>query len=223
VSGNVLLDHPTGPITVSASSCPNAELVIDNPTIATTQGTPELFDLPSKTPVYLKASQTGSYPSLSAEFTMDKDSVLYNFFDALPAGVLMAASDIDFTAVVNSWSAATHATIYIQTAKADGASGNCADISGITYTVTGHAETVATYSGGGNSTSGGGGGGGATLFITTTGTLAAPELVTVVGTKQGCSVATTGFASGGAPTGQTGKLPVARGATSGFLTAAIGN
>jgi hypothetical protein len=222
VSGNVLLDHPTGPITVMASACPNQELIIDDPAVAAAPGTPELFDLPSLTPLYLRATQTDSYPSLGAEFTLDAGSILYNFFDALPAGVLMAASSIDFTTLVPAWTAETHAIIYVQTTKADGGTADCATTSGVTYTVKDHAETVAKYSGNGSAT-GSGGDTAVTLIIETSGTLEAPEMVTVLGTKAGCSVKTTGYAAGGALTGQTGKLPVAAGATSGFITAAVGN
>jgi hypothetical protein len=222
VSGNVLLDHPDATITVTASACPDETLLIEDPTVATTQGTPELFDLPSLTPLHLKATQPGSYPSLGAEFMLDAGSILYDFFDALPAGVLMAANTIDFTLLVPAYAPSTHAVIYVQTAKADGGTADCASTAGVTYTVMDHAETVAKYSGNGTAT-GDGGDGGVTLIITTAGTLAAPELVTVLGTKAGCSVKTTGFAAGGAFTGQTGKLPVAAGATSGFLVAAVGN
>jgi len=189
-----------------------------------TPGTTKLFDVPDKTAIYFLGTQTGSYPSLTAESKYDKDSLLMGLFGyAGLAGVGMVATNTDYSTIDSRWSQGTEAALYVLTAKAATATGNCADVGGITYTVTGHSETIATYSGGGTSTMSGATGGSATLLITTTGTTTAPELVTIVGTKTGCTIALTGFSVDGLPTTQTGKLPAAKGATSGTITAMIGN
>ena len=59
------------------------------------------------------------------------------------------------------------------------------------------------------------------LFLATTGTVASPEMVTVLGVRDGCAVVTEGAAPTAVPPIQTGKVPVARGATTGPLTAII--
>jgi len=219
VAGAILIAgaSQTGPITVAGSLCPTTTFTI-------TPNTTKLFDVPDKTAIHFLGTQTGSYPSLTAESKYDKDSILTTLLGyAGLAGVSMVATNTDYTPVDSRWSNGTEAALYVLTTKSDTATGTCADVGGITYTVTGHSETIATYSGGGAATMSGGTGGSATLFITTTGTTAAPELVTIVGTKTGCTIALSGFSAGGLPTSQTGKLPAAAGATSGTITAMIGN
>jgi hypothetical protein len=217
VAGNTLVNHPTGPISITGSTCPTTTLML-NPATAI------FFDVPDKTAMYLLGSQTGSRPSLTPEFKLDKDSLVAQLLGyAGLVGVQMIADDVDFATIDPAWTAGTQASITLLTAKADGGTGACADTAGITYAVQGHSEAIVGYSGGASATTSGGGGGGVSIFVTTTGTLAAPEMLTIVGTKTGCTVATTGFSSGGAPVGQTGKIPVAAGATTGIVVAGIGN
>ena len=218
VAGGILIpgSNQTGPITIAGSLCQTT-------TFTMTPNTMKLLDVPDKTPIHLLGTQTGSYPSLSAEQRLDKDSLVMQLLGyASIINVGMVATNTDYTPIDSRWSQGTEAALYVLTAKADTATGACADVGGITYTVMGHAETIAAYSGGGTSTASTGGGG-ATLLITTTGTTDTPELVTIVGTKTGCTIALGGFSSGGLPTAQTGKLPAAKGATSGTITAMIGN
>ena len=214
VAGNVLLATPTSDITVTGSLCNGTQLIVP------AKGS-KLFDVPNLTPIYFKATQTGSYNGLSPEFKLDKDGLVEQIFKWEYVNVMMVATTTDYTLVDPGWSTGTHAVIIVGTAKADGGTNGCANVGGITYTVTGHNEALVKYSGNGTSTPSDTGY--ASIFLNTTGTFASPELVNIVGTKAGCSVKISGFASGGPIVNQTGKIPVAGNVVSGVVTAGIGN
>lgn len=214
VAGNVLLATPTSDITVTGSLCTGTQLVIP-------AKTGKLFDVPNLKAIYFKATQAGSYNGLSPEYKLDKDGIVEQAFKWEPVNVLMIANTTDYTLLDPGWNTGTHAVIIVGTAKADGGTNTCANVGGVTYTVTGHNEAIVKYSGNGTSTPSDTGY--ATIFLNTTGTFTSPELVTIAGAKTGCAVKITGFASGGPLTNQTGNIPVGGNTVTGVVTAAIGN
>jgi len=76
-----------------------------------TPGTTKLFDVPDKTAIYFLGTQTGSYPSLTAESKYDKDSLLMGLFGyAGLAGVGMVATNTDYSTIDSRWSQGTEAS-----------------------------------------------------------------------------------------------------------------
>ncbi len=216
VFANTLLDHPTGDVTVGGNLCGSNTVDIPHTQFG------ELF-VQDVTPAYFSATQSGSYDAFTPEYLIDGSSPLVQAFGFYQTSTLMVATDVNYGAVDPMWAGGTHASIILETALEDGASGACNSRAGVTYTVSGHPETIAAYSGGGSSTGAGPADGGVQLFFATTGTAATPEMVTVVGTKAGCTIKTTNFVASGAPTAQTGNVPAVAGATSGLLLAVVGN
>lgn len=216
MTANTLVDHPVSDVTVSGNLCGTSSVDIPHTQFD------DLF-VQSLAPVFFSATQTGSYDFFTPEYLLDADAPLIQAFGFYPASTLMVASDIDFGTIDPEWDNGGHASIILETALEDGAAGACNSRAGVTYTVSGHPETVAAYSGGGSATGSGPADGGVQLFFATTGTAANPEMVTVVGTKAGCTIKTTSFIASGAPTAQTGNVPAVAGATSGLLLAVVGN
>ena len=205
---NLVAPSPQGPITLTPSLCAKTSLTVD-------PGHAKPMDVPGSTAIFLRASQTGSYPALSPEFKLMPGAP-----GAQILLVSVVAKTVDYSIADSNWNQGTHAAIYVTTTKQAVATGDCADVTGIKYGVVGHPEAIAVYSGTGPATSTPSTSdsvGSAQLFIKTIGTLALPELVQVVGTKAGCTLTLVDVSK------QTGKLPVARGTTSGTLIAAIGN
>jgi hypothetical protein len=223
VGGSSTLGHPTGPISVSGSACPGTTLSLTPQQPATGPGKTGLdaqfLDVPDKAPVHLRATQTGSFPLLTQEVLPDSTSTLSQAFKfAALVNTSMVATDSGFDALDPSWNASTRAILLLQVAPLQGATGSCADPTGITVTVDGHSE--ATGKTGATPIVTAAGTYGTYVFVTTTGTAAAPELLTLTLTKAGCTVKTTGYeASPGLQTSLTGKYPVEAGAVTWGLAA----
>jgi len=81
-----------------------------------------------------------------------------------------------------------HAVIYVDVQRQpDEASETCVDPGGVTLAVAGHDETIALYPGDGTSTTAAVDAQRVAVYLATTGTSSAPEMLTVVGTKAGCT------------------------------------
>jgi hypothetical protein len=204
--------HPTGPITTAASLCPGTSVSFE---IGNAQ-----LDVPDKTPLYFMSTQTGSYPSLTPELRLDKDEHETQRIGSVPVYTLLVGRDVDLSTLDPAWSGGTRAAIYVYTLdRLHAPRTPCMITSGITYTVAGHDEAIAVSANGGKST--GSDSDPVILFLSTTGTVASPELVTVLGVRDGCTIVTEGASPTAVPPIQTGNVPVARGATTGPLTAII--
>ena len=205
---NVVPPMPAGPFTLSPSLCPTKSVMAD-------VGQATAMDVPAATAIFLRGSQTGSYPALSPEYKLVAGAA-----GAQVLVVSLVATLVDFTVADSNWSKGNEAVLNLVTLKQPGALDACADLTGIKYSVVSHPEAIAIYSGTSVATSTPSTSdavGSASLFIKTKGTLAIPEMVQIVGTKMGCTLTTLDVSK------QTGRIPVAGGSTSGTLTAAIGN
>ena len=204
---NLVAPEPAGPFTISTSLCTAKSLTVDP-----FQAKP--MDLPASTAIFLRASQVGSYPALSPEYKLVAGAA-----GSQVLVVSVVATTLDYTVADSNWSKNNEAVINVITTKQAGASGPCADVTGITYSVVNHPETSAVYSGTSPATSTPSTSdavGSAALFFKTIGTLAVPEMVQVIGAKPGCTLTAVDVSK------QTGRVPVARATTSGTLTIAIG-
>lgn len=205
---NIVPPLPAGPFTLSPSLCPTKSVTTD-------LGQAKAMDVPAGTAIFLRGSQSGSYPALSPEYKLVAGAA-----GAQVLAVSLVATSVDFTVADSNWSKGNEAVVNLVTIKQPGALDACADLTGIKYSVVGHPETIAIYSGTSVATSTPSTSdamGSAALFIKTKGTLAIPEMVQIVGNKMGCSLTTVDVSK------QTGRIPVGGGTTSGTLTAAIGN
>jgi hypothetical protein len=166
---------------------------------------------------YWRATQEGSMPTLAGEFNIN--AAIPSTFK-MPALLGMIPPTLPAVVANPAWNPATMGLVYLPVSSVkSGSTGACADKSGVTFAVTGHPEAVIKYAGGGTST-GTGGDASAWLTIETTGTIDAPELVTITAAKTGCTLKNGGDV--GAFFG-TGKYTVGRGASSSAQGWEIGN
>jgi len=200
------LSNSTADVTVLANVCAGPALVIPY------NGTSTLT-IPRNTPFFFQGTQAGNMPTLSRE-----NNVKSNVFPKLAHEVLLLPESY---AVQKdpTWTSATKALLRVIVNASTG-SGACSTKDGVSYTVVNHPEAVISYAGGGTTATGTGTDAfGSWISIVTTGTLAAPEYVTITQTKAGCKVAPNGadllFS--------TGRAPIAAGALTSLLNGEVTN
>jgi hypothetical protein len=134
------------------------------------------------TPFFFIGTQTGNLTSFTIE-----NNITVGLLPTIAALLPMFPPSYPATQDA-TWNSGTKAIIHaLINATKSGATGSCIDKSGVTFAVTGHPEAVIKYPNNGTST-GSGGDAKATISIVTTGTVAAPEFVTVTATKSGCAL-----------------------------------
>ena len=169
--------------------------------------------IPRNIPFFFQGTQTGNLPTLSQE-----NNVKINAFPKLVHEVLLLPQSYA-TQQDPTWNPATKALLRVVVNASSGA-GACSTKDGVSYTVVNHPEAVIRYAGGGTTGTGTGTDAmGSWISIVTTGTLAAPEYVTITQTKAGCKVAPDGSTL----LFNTGRAPIAAGAITSLLGGEVTN
>jgi hypothetical protein len=182
-------------VTFTASIC--------NTTVVVPNGTQGQMCVQKDVPFYFTATQTGYLTALTNEYEI---SLSFPDFPLLAAPWMFPPS-IPLT-YDPAWDPAQKAFIrtFVGRSKS-GSTAPCDTRAGVTFAVTGHPEAVVAYGGGGTSTGSSASDATGYISIVTTGTLAAPEFVTVTATESGCTLSRDPTAS----LIYTLRSPVARG------------
>ena len=187
IQPTIVADTPKTEVTVTASNCPATKLVIPY------KGKSAMY-VQREVPFFFTSTQTGNLTAFGIEY-----NVKSSFFSALPNGQYLLPSTYPAT-IDSAWDATKMALLQVMVTAATG-TGICKVKDGVTYTVPGHPEAIIKYKGGGTSTDVSGTG--TSILLVTTGTVAAPEYVSITQTKAGCKVDLNGaeklFLTGRAP------------------------
>ncbi len=202
VQAVIALANATTDVTVSANICPGSSLTFP-------YNEKRTLTLPRNTPFYFIATQVGNLPNLSQE-----NNVKVAAFAKLPYGALLLPESFA-TGIDPTWTTATKALLRVVVNASTGA-GACSAKDGVSYTVVGRADAIIKYAGGGTAT---GTSGDTWISLPTTGTLAAPEYVTITQTKVGCKVGPNGADQ----LFMTGRAPIAAGAITSLLGGEVTN
>ena len=174
----IVVDTPKTDVIVSANICPATNVVIPYKVNRT-------INVQRSVPFFFVATHTGSLQTLSAEY-----NVTVSLFPKLIFQAVMLPPTFPLEKVDPAWDATKKAAVHVWVNRASGA-GACSSTGDVTLSVPGHPEAVVAYEGGGTATPATGA---ATAWISlvTTGTVSAPEYITVTYTKAGCKVDLTG-------------------------------
>jgi hypothetical protein len=204
VSAYMPTGMPTTDVTISTNICAGGAVVV--PYMKT-----RTMNVQQKTPFFWIATQTGSAPLLSPE-----GNISIAVFAKLGFSAVMLPTS--YMTIKNpAWDPTKHAVIEVMVNASTG-TGACAAKDGVVYTVVGHPEAVINYGAGATATRPGGDAG-AWITIVTTGTLAAPEYITLTQTKPGCTVGLTASDK----VFLTGRAPVAIGYRTATMTGEVTN
>jgi hypothetical protein len=184
----IVVDTPKTAVTITGNICP--ETTLDIPYMQM-----RAMNVQRNAPFFFIATQTGSLINLSREF-----NVTVSAFAKLPYQATMYPPTFP-VGIDPAWDSNTKALLSVVVNSTSG-SGACNAKDGVSYSVVNHPEAVIAYKNGGTSTSAGGDAY-AWISLVTTGTVAAPEYVTITQTKAACKVDLNGadklFVTGRAP------------------------
>jgi hypothetical protein len=196
-------------LTNNLSLCSGTKVIIPAP--FTAKGP---LEVQGGVPFFFAATQAESVPSLSGEYNINP--AIVGRLPDLPYTAALYGSAVPAT-MMPSFIPATSAFLVVVMGKKSGGTAPCDDTGGVVFTIAGHTiatDLVIKYQANGVTSTGSPSTAGGqlwnTMTLVTTGTVAAPEFVTVVGTKAGCTV---GLDSQSALF-YSGRVPVAKGAAS---------
>ena len=207
IAALLVFDTPQTAVTLSTNICPAVATI---PYKGTTT-----LSVPSNTPFFFVGTQAGNLTNLSSERNITRAAFpkLAHQVPMVPTSYAVAADP--------AWTAATHALLQVIVNASTG-TGPCAAKDGVSYTVPGHPEAVIRYANNGTTATGVPGSGGVLdtfISLQTTGTVAAPEYITITQTKAGCTVGLNNADK----LFFTGRAPIAAGAYTTFLSGEVTN